>query len=193
MTSILHLQHPEFFENVPTPERLKSDSGAYTQLINAVIQHAVNLAKGHFPIPEIFDPVKVNLIEPDIIRFKRKESTPDLSFFQGSWQNSNSHGKLSSVVIVITDAKHANIKARYMDFPGEFSSTAEFNAETKALEGSVTLVPGKQISNTKFLLPIVSLYSVSNPTAGPILVVKNSQGSPANTTDFVDTFSSSSI
>jgi hypothetical protein len=54
------LSHPEFFDNLPTRTELQKQSGLYVQLINAVMAHQENLARGKFEHPEMFDPAKVN-------------------------------------------------------------------------------------------------------------------------------------
>ena len=182
------LQHPEYFDTLPDPAVLQSDSEIYTQLINAVIKHAVQLAKGQFATPEIFDPAKVNLTEPAPVQFKRRASAPDLTIFQGDWSNTNGQGKLSHMTIVQTDPLHANVRARYSDFPGEFVSTAEWSPTDQALSGGVTLKQGQSSGN--IASPhIFSSYKITNPASdAQVLVVSNSQGSVLNSNTFVDTF-----
>jgi hypothetical protein len=66
------LQHAEYFDDLPSRTQLQADSEVYTQLINAVMHHQVQLAKGRFPTPEVFDPARVGLTEPVPTEFKRK-------------------------------------------------------------------------------------------------------------------------
>jgi N-acetylneuraminic acid mutarotase len=74
------LQHTEYFDDLPSSTDLGADSELYQQLINAVMHHQVQLAKGQFPTPEVFDPAKVGLTEPVPRQFKRK---PELT--GGTW------------------------------------------------------------------------------------------------------------
>src|SRR5258708_16288560 len=58
------IQHPEFFDDLPTGDQLQAQAEIYIQLINAVMEHAVRLAKGQINPPQEFDPAKVGLTEP---------------------------------------------------------------------------------------------------------------------------------
>jgi len=69
-------RHPQYFTDSPGSDMLQADSETYTQLINAVMHHQVQLAKGQFPTPEVFDPAKVHLTEPPFRHFTRKPEAP---------------------------------------------------------------------------------------------------------------------
>ena len=67
------LQHPEFFQDLPARDTLLSAAAAYTKLLNAVIDHAVRLARGQIAPPRVFDPSAITppLAEPTPILFHR--------------------------------------------------------------------------------------------------------------------------
>ena len=59
-------QNPEFFEDLPPAATLTAASSVYTQLINAVTRHAIELSRGHLDPPTFFDPSALSppLAEP---------------------------------------------------------------------------------------------------------------------------------
>jgi len=65
------IKHLDFFFDPPTPVVLTATSEIYTQLLNAVILHAIDVSKGGPPI--LFDPGKLTppLTEPTLILRKR--------------------------------------------------------------------------------------------------------------------------
>jgi hypothetical protein len=71
-------QNPEFFDDLPPAAALTDAASDYTQLINAVTRHAIELSRGHLDPPTFFDPSVLSppLAEPDQIDLKRK--VPDL-------------------------------------------------------------------------------------------------------------------
>jgi hypothetical protein len=71
-------QNPHFFEDLPPAATLTAASSVYTQLINGVTSHAIELSRGHLDPPTFFDPsvLSPSLVEPDPIELRRK--APDL-------------------------------------------------------------------------------------------------------------------
>lgn len=65
-------QSPEYFFDPPTPAVLHGMSAIYTQLVNAVIAHALGVSRGNIP-PSLFDPSRLTppLTEPTLILRKR--------------------------------------------------------------------------------------------------------------------------
>jgi hypothetical protein len=173
------LSHPEFFDDLPDATVLHKDSGLYVQLINAVMAHLEDLAKGKFEHAEIFDPAKVNIPVPQEIIFKRKQEVAvDLGIFEGTWENTNPQHDLIKMIIIKTDATHVSVRGTYQGafvFPGEKVSTAEFDDNLKALKGSVSVGGFVDIPEGKFDF-LFSSYEITNPpNAAQTLVVTNSQ------------------
>ncbi len=79
-------QHPEYFFDPPTTAILRSMSTTYTQLVNAVISHALGVSRGDIP-PILFDPSKLNppLTEPTVVLRKRDVGLE--SSFTDFWVN----------------------------------------------------------------------------------------------------------
>ena len=69
-------QHPEFFQDLPTDAVLLEAIVAYTQLINAVMTHGIELSTGRMRPPAFFDPSKLGLTEPAPIPLKRAPGPP---------------------------------------------------------------------------------------------------------------------
>jgi hypothetical protein len=66
------LKFPQYFVDLPDTNILQAELEVYVQLINAVMNHQVRLAKGQFPTPEVFDPARAGLTEPPRRQFIRK-------------------------------------------------------------------------------------------------------------------------
>ena len=65
----LAIRFPEFFDNLPTPGELASVAAVYTQLMNAVTQHAIKLSKGQINPPQFFQPP---VVEPLSIQLQKR-------------------------------------------------------------------------------------------------------------------------
>jgi hypothetical protein len=67
------LQNPLFFEGLPANAVLTSTINVYTQLINAVIDHAVRLSRGEITPPHVFDSSKGSppIVEPAPLLLQR--------------------------------------------------------------------------------------------------------------------------
>jgi hypothetical protein len=65
-------ESPEYFSDPPTPAVLRGMSSIYTQLVNAVIAHALGVSRGDIP-PSLFDPSRLTppLTEPNLVLRKR--------------------------------------------------------------------------------------------------------------------------
>jgi hypothetical protein len=165
--------HPEFFDELPAQAVLDSQTEAYTQLVNAVMGHAMQLAKGAI-LPEFFDPAKTSppLTVPDELHFKRKATASvDLGLFEGHWGNTNPGSQLQSMILTPTDATHVNVRAKYKDFEKEVISIGEWNEAAKALTGKVTLIPGRPPLNVGFK---GAKYAITNShSSAQTLIVSN--------------------
>jgi hypothetical protein len=71
-------RHPELFVDLPPHEVLLGAINAYTQLINEVMRHGIELSTGRMQPPRAFDPSKlaVPLSEPAPIPLKRAPGGP---------------------------------------------------------------------------------------------------------------------
>lgn len=72
------LRNSAFFVDLPPTNVLQAAVGTYTQLINAVMGHAVRLTRGEITPPRIFDPAAVTppIVEPAPITLRRAPGSP---------------------------------------------------------------------------------------------------------------------
>jgi hypothetical protein len=66
-------RNPLFFESLPHDDVLTAATTVYTQLLNAVLDHAIKLSRGQITPPRVFDPSTLTppIIEPTPIPLKR--------------------------------------------------------------------------------------------------------------------------
>jgi Leucine Rich repeats (2 copies) len=65
--------HPDYFDDLPALEQLKSGAEAYLAALNAVIAHECRLSKGEIVPPQLFDPARANPpIDLPVIILKKK-------------------------------------------------------------------------------------------------------------------------
>jgi hypothetical protein len=66
--------HAEFFEDLPADDVLLQAIVTYTQLLNAVMNHGIELSQGRMRPPRVFDPnaLAPPIVEPLPMHFKRK-------------------------------------------------------------------------------------------------------------------------
>lgn len=81
-------QNPEYFFEPPLPAVLNGMSATYTQLVNAVIAHAIAVSKGDI-LPTLFDPSRLTppITEPVVVLRKRDVGLE--SSFSDFWVNRN--------------------------------------------------------------------------------------------------------
>ena len=95
-------ENQDFFSNPPTPAVLRGVSAVYTQLLNGVIKHAIDMTKGDIP-PSFFDPSKLSppLVEPTLILRKRDVGLE--TGFTDFWVNKDAPTTLKSVHDLVLD------------------------------------------------------------------------------------------
>lgn len=90
---------PEFFDEPPTPDTLTAATNVYTNLMNAVTQHAIKLSRGQMNPPQFFDPGLLTppLAEPAPIPLKKKNLQGEVADAPNAMPNLV--GQLSSPVV----------------------------------------------------------------------------------------------
>jgi hypothetical protein len=70
-------RNPLFFESLPPNDVLTTATSVYTQLLNAVMDHAIKLSRGQITPPRVFDPSTLTppITEPALIPLKRITTT----------------------------------------------------------------------------------------------------------------------
>lgn len=163
------LAKPDFFTNLPPVSVTKIAVATYIKLINATMDFAVRLSKGQISPPQIFDPSRVGLTEPDPIVLERVDTARSGAPRRDVYRRGD---RGPGVVLIQQRLKNLGIKVEVPNMqPTEVTVTGKYLGVTAAAVAVFQSMRGLGIDGnvgpqTKQALGIINLPFPDDSNAG---------------------------